>query len=698
MAIADMQLRVTADVGDALSGLDSLKAKLGQTKEQQQQLKTTISDLNAALSQNAQNLAQTSDRLIALKSSGTASSTSIALLNTEVNELRAEQVTLNTALGATKTELDAVTSSLRTQASAVTTAQRSQDALGKAVGRFTDLNLVAAREVNNLGRRLLNIGSIAAFSAISAGVSLAIEGFGYLYDKLVGVDAATEAAKKAQDEFNQSLDEASKKGISTGAQLQAFVNIAKDATLPLQQRNEALREANKLLGEHGEKLTLTNVATAAATIEVQKYTEALINEALASKYADRIADLRIQQAAATKEYTKALKENKDAQDALNSNKTSVNESDESGSIAFLKQAENARTSLTNAVKNYRIISDQLIDTTNDLYSTELKATGAFGELGEKAKDSAKKVETIADVLKKMETEINVLNTKELFLHTDEAKGKIDAIQQAIDELIKKFGLNASSPLIISLYARLDYIKTQDDIKKTLALLAQPIKDQKIEPITLNIPIKPNFKLDESVISKQAKEAAGNYLKEMQDLTQKLNDNINKELAKVQNNIYESIGTGLGNALSGKGNALGDIFGGIFKQLGAGIKQLGQYAIEYATLKKVLSKALTFGSFGEAIGIGIALEAVGTVIENAASKIPGFAGGVTNFGGGIALVGEHGPELVQLPSGSNVIPNHQLGSFGNGQTINIIGETVLRGTDIYTVWRRGQQYINRNNSH
>jgi TP901 family phage tail tape measure protein len=36
-------------------------------------------------------------------------------------------------------------------------------------------------------------------------------------------------------------------------------------------------------------------------------------------------------------------------------------------------------------------------------------------------------------------------------------------------------------------------------------------------------------------------------------------------------------------------------------------------------------------------------------------IPGFSSGVENFGGGLALVGEKGPELLQLPRGSSVYP-------------------------------------------
>lgn len=50
-------------------------------------------------------------------------------------------------------------------------------------------------------------------------------------------------------------------------------------------------------------------------------------------------------------------------------------------------------------------------------------------------------------------------------------------------------------------------------------------------------------------------------------------------------------------------------------------------------------------------------------------IPGFANGVDNFSGGYAWVGERGPELLNLPHGSSVIPNHRLPSMG-GHTVNV----------------------------
>jgi len=45
--------------------------------------------------------------------------------------------------------------------------------------------------------------------------------------------------------------------------------------------------------------------------------------------------------------------------------------------------------------------------------------------------------------------------------------------------------------------------------------------------------------------------------------------------------------------------------------------------------------------------------------------PAFANGTVNAPGGMAWVGERGPELVNLPRGSQVIPAHRAQSMGGG---------------------------------
>lgn len=69
----------------------------------------------------------------------------------------------------------------------------------------------------------------------------------------------------------------------------------------------------------------------------------------------------------------------------------------------------------------------------------------------------------------------------------------------------------------------------------------------------------------------------------------------------------------------------------------------------------------------------------------------FANGVTNFGGGLALVGENGPEIVNLPQGSSVTPNNQI-----GQTVNIVNPTVRSDSDIQMIIKQVKQALGRQN--
>jgi hypothetical protein len=50
------------------------------------------------------------------------------------------------------------------------------------------------------------------------------------------------------------------------------------------------------------------------------------------------------------------------------------------------------------------------------------------------------------------------------------------------------------------------------------------------------------------------------------------------------------------------------------------------------------------------------------------RVPGFEGGVQDWAGGKAIVGEHGPELLDLPAGSSVIPLRNGRNGGGGIVI------------------------------
>ena len=75
-------------------------------------------------------------------------------------------------------------------------------------------------------------------------------------------------------------------------------------------------------------------------------------------------------------------------------------------------------------------------------------------------------------------------------------------------------------------------------------------------------------------------------------------------------------------------------------------------------------------------------AFGSVTSGLGSIIPHQHGGVIAPGGTMALVGEAGPEIVALPGGTRVIPNHQIGGLGGGRT-PIITQVFLDSRQIAT---------------
>lgn len=61
-------------------------------------------------------------------------------------------------------------------------------------------------------------------------------------------------------------------------------------------------------------------------------------------------------------------------------------------------------------------------------------------------------------------------------------------------------------------------------------------------------------------------------------------------------------------------------------------------------------------------------AFGKKIQTNINRVPAYANGTRFARGGLSLVGERGPELVNLPRGASVTPNNELGGVGGVATI------------------------------
>lgn len=110
------------------------------------------------------------------------------------------------------------------------------------------------------------------------------------------------------------------------------------------------------------------------------------------------------------------------------------------------------------------------------------------------------------------------------------------------------------------------------------------------------------------------------------------------------------------------NGLWDIAQALWKKI---------QGIDWGQLFKDASKGILNGLMGLLEG---AIQGALSGVPGASKiKLPRFADGVTNFGGGLAIVGERGPEMVRLPRGSDVIPNHKLGGMTVNQTNHIYNQ-------------------------
>jgi hypothetical protein len=120
----------------------------------------------------------------------------------------------------------------------------------------------------------------------------------------------------------------------------------------------------------------------------------------------------------------------------------------------------------------------------------------------------------------------------------------------------------------------------------------------------------------------------------------------RSISKTREEIKEDIDRIKIDGLQSLSDGLVDVIMG-FQSLGQTVKKVAQQILQ--DLLRLQLQQMILKPLAGALGLAV----------------PGFARG-TNFApGGMALVGEKGPELVNLPRGAQVIPNNQLGNAMRG---------------------------------
>ncbi len=326
------------------------------------------------------------------------------------------------------------------------------------------------------------------------------------------------------------------------------------------------------------------------------------------------------------------------------------------------------------------------------------------------KKTTKDVETISDVLAKLEKEISFLNKKEIAFNTNESKTKISAFFSTAEKLIKDFNVDPKNTIITKLFGRAADVKIVD----TLKLLERFSANQFIPP-PIEIPLQIIPKLPgESIFSgneqlltvppiqveRFKKEAFllgqgfntefvkglndGQLDKAFAELTARIAEN-----QSLVSDVISTFGEGIGKSVAQGGSFISAAFSGILNIIGDFLVKLGKAAI----LQSKLILAIGAGNPITGLAAGLAAVIAGSILKSI--QLPAFATGGTAPGGSI-LVGERGPEIITAPRGATITPNAQtnamLSGAGGGTVVfriqgrELVG--VLNNTNA-TLGRNGQ---------
>lgn len=180
-----------------------------------------------------------------------------------------------------------------------------------------------------------------------------------------------------------------------------------------------------------------------------------------------------------------------------------------------------------------------------------------------------------------------------------------------------------------------------------------------------------------------------------EIQQQLNDktfNFSTGLADVSAKLIEQ-----GNLMGGVFAAMGDAIAQAAASGETSFQKLGQAAVGAAAkivrayiqqgVAAAVAKALSGLPFPLNIAAGAAAGGLAAALFTKAIGsigVKGFARGTANAPGGMALVGEQGPELINLPRGSQVFPtpktNQMLSGMGGGAMV-VNGELRASGSDL-----------------
>jgi len=562
-------------------------------------------------------------------------------------------------------------------------ANKATTSVGKIGATFTDISKKSSGALASIKEGILS--TIGPSTLMTAGIianANALLSLGTVWAKIVakdfigGLDKVAEAHRKAAEaskEYKKELDSIISSVAKEASRVVELVAVLNSETETRERKLGAIKELNKIAPETFGNLKLEGDAVNGLSAAYLQYIENL----------KLVISAKLLQADIEKKITKLLElqglyQTKAQKEALLNFKKFIAErealanSATPGAKLNIFEREDAELNGLNA--EIKELTDRLENITGGI-----KIKPLIDPDGK----SIKAIRSIQDVLDDLKDKQEFISKSNFLINTEKAQANISALKSAFDELLGKFRLSVTNPVIVKLAFEINKAESQQETDALLARTKKVIVERSVgKEIKPKIVVRPKLDIK---IDKQ--------LLEFQNLVASTVQSVAVETAS-------SISEALVAVFSGNGFAIPDIFGRLISNVGSQIQNLGKFLIQSGIQIKIAKEAFSklLANPIAAIAVGIGLVALGALLKAQASKnYKGFAGGSTAIGeGGVFEVGERGKELIRLPRGASVVPNHEVNAYGGGLVMEVTGRIVGEGTQLAIIIDRARATNGRNN--
>jgi tape measure domain-containing protein len=534
--------------------------------------------------------------------------------------------------------------------------------------------------------------STQAFIAIGLAVAVAsiANEFGLFNRQLT-------AAEKSMQMVNDLTAQAKAETAGERAQVESLIKILGDENAKREDKIEALNELKSINPAYFGQLTIENASVEKLKVAYEGYAASILKAASARRAETELVNLdakREQQLKAVEAAQRSLDRAKQTESLGGLAVSAQLSTTEEGKLKILKEQLDVTNQQITDLK--KIVDGNVAVEISEKAKTaaEIAAAEAAKAANEKRKQASEAAIAAAnrlkDVYKEVQADIQAEKDYQNALGAEDIIQQAETIEKGLKRLIDA-GFSPTSAEVENLKEQLKGLYSEFGTIPTIPTLPTPTGVQSegagILPVISQVDTKP---LDD-------------YYTRISEITQGLTEGTLKfgeaftttaELISEQGTMIENTVLGIANAMAQSASEGATSMRELAQAaISAGLKIIRSYIQQ--GVASAVSKALTSVPFPFNIAAGAAAGSVASVLfTNLISKIGvnGFARGTAFAPGGMALVGEKGPELVNIPRGSQVISNMRTNRLleGMGQSGGVMqGEFTVRGTDLVLVLDRAK---------